>query len=473
MTTTQRPVRGPGTLTQGPGPVPGGALPPGDGRRRAGGPLLLRLQMFALLAAPSYMVLEPLGAPGSIPQLLALALAGLWVVAAVFGRFDAWETRHPGRVGLMCWVVVSLLSYAAMYAGQSGASTAVERASADRWLLLVFAGLGLTLSVTQALVTREDVRRAVAWLLAGASVCCLVATVQFVMLLNPLDWIEQSMIGFTDNGGSTPFQPRGAFARVAGTTMHPIELGVVCGMLLPLSAWWGLFSTQRRAWLRWTPAMLLLAGSVVTVSRSAILGLVVAAVVMIPHLPVLARRWALVIAPVFLVGMFVAIPGMVSTLFGAATAGTADPSISARTDDYPLAWTQLVQQPVLGHGPGTWMPINAMDIFDNQYLLTAVTMGVAGLGALVLYLALPAAASLLAARHAPDAELRLLSGSVAAAMVVAIVASGTFDSFSFPTFALLTPIFVGLAGVVWLQSRQQSRTHPAPVPARDTTTPQG
>lgn len=171
---------------------------------------------------------------------------------------------------------------------------------------------------------------------------------------------------------------------------------------------------------------------------------------MIPYLPRTARRWALVAAPTFLMVLFVAIPGMVSTLFGTATAGSSDPSITARTDDYPLAWTLLVQRPVFGHGPGSWMPVNAMDIFDNEYLLTAVTMGVVGLAGLVVYLLVPALASILAARCAPDPELRLLAGSVAAAMCVALVSSAAFDSMSFKTFALLVPIFVGLAGTVWL-----------------------
>lgn len=439
----------------GPSPVPATTRP----GRMVGGPLLLRLTLFIVLTAPAYMVLEPVGAAGSLQQLLALALLGLWIVSAIFGKFRHHDFRHPGRVALMIWILVSFLSYAAMMGGLSGSSTVLERAAADRWLLLLLAGVGLTLSITQSLLTREDVRRAVGWLMAGASVCGVVAVVQFTTQSNPMEALQPLLVGFENNGSGTPSQPRGAFLRVAGTTMHPIELGVVCSMLLPLSIWWGLYSKSPKIWRRWAPSVLMLAGCAFTVSRSAMLGLAVTAAVMIPHLPRAARRWALIVAPAVLVSLFVAVPGMMTTLFGAATAGTDDPSIAARTDDYPLAWKVLVEQPILGHGPGTWMPENAMDIFDNEYLMAAVTQGVLGVGALVLYLLVPALASLLAAKHAPDAELRLLGGSVAAAMFVAFVSSATFDSMSFMTFALLVPVFVGLAGTTWLLVIQQPKTY--------------
>ena len=43
------------------------------------------------------------------------------------------------------------------------------------------------------------------------------------------------MVGLVENGNASAFQSRGALMRVAGTTLHPIELAVVTAMLLPLS----------------------------------------------------------------------------------------------------------------------------------------------------------------------------------------------------------------------------------------------
>lgn len=420
-----------------------------------GGSLLLRMQVATLLAFPAYLVVPPFGAVGGVAQLMALGLLFLWIASLLLGRARPGDTRHPGRAAMLGWLIVSCLSYASLFAGLSGPSDAAGRAAADRWLVLVFAGAGVTISVTQSLRTRADIRRLVGWLLGGASVCGIVALIQFSAGIDPLIWVERALPGLENNGSATTFQPREALVRVAGTTLHPIELGVVSGMVLPLAVWWGLYSTRRGLLLRWLPALLALTGSLFSLSRSGLLALVAAAVVLLPNLPTVARRWAVLIGPAVLAGVFLLVPGMISTQLGAATAGSSDPSIVWRTNDYPLAWALWQEQPVLGHGPGTWMPSNAMDLFDNQYLFTAVTMGAAGVAAMIGYLLVPAVASLQAARRTSDPELRLLGGSVAAALVVALVSSTTFDSMSFPTFALLTPVFVGLSGTVWLKVHGQ------------------
>lgn len=434
-----------------------------------GGPVLLRLQVATLLAFPAYLVVPPFGAVGGVAQLMALGLLVGWVASLLLGRARPGETRHPGRAALLAWLIVSCLSYAWLMAGLSGPSDVAGRAAADRWLVLVFAGAGVSMAVTQGLRTRADVRRLVGWLLGGSSVCGIIAVVQSTTATNPLDWVELALPGLQNNGSATIFQPRQALLRVAGTTMHPIELGVVSAMVLPLAVWWGLYTTQPRRLVRWLPAVLALTGCLFSLSRSGLLALAAAAIVVLPNLPATARRWALVITPAALAGVFLLVPGMISTQVRTATAGQSDPSIVWRTNDYPLAWALWTERPVLGHGPGTWMPTDAMDLFDNQYLFTAVTMGTAGLVAMMGYFLVPALAALQAARRTADPELRLLGGSVAAALLVALVSSATFDSLSFPTFALLAPVFVGLSGTVWLMVRRKStqpRDHPSPPSGR-------
>jgi O-antigen ligase len=178
-------------------------------------------------------------------------------------------------------------------------------------------------------------------------------------------------------------------------------------------------------------------------------------VVTVPFLPKLAKQWAAVIVPTGAAALFVGVPGLISTLFNSATAGNSDASITYRTEDYPLALRLVEERPWLGTGPGTWIPTQALDIFDNEYLLVAVTMGVIGLIALIAYLVVPALAALAAARNAVGTELKLLAASSAAAGLIATVASGTFDSMSFPVFALICPFFIGLSGATWLMVRNQ------------------
>jgi len=442
-------------LTKSPGPV---SL---TRRRPQGPPWLLKATLFSTLAFPPYMVLEPIGASSSLAQLLALGLFGLWALSSLLGLHDPVAFRHPGRAAVLALLLASCLSYAHLFAGLSGASTIAGRAAADRWMLLMIAAAGIAFVTTDGVRTVKDAMAAVRWVLAGGAVCSAAALIQFTTHVNPVEWISALMVGFAENGDFDAFQARGALMRVAGTTLHPIELGVVSAMLLPLAIWRAFYDKQGRKPLHWAAVGLFVLANALTVSRSALLALVIALAVTIPFLPRLARQWATVIVPLGAAGLFIAVPGLISTLFNAATAGSSDPSITYRTEDYPLALRLVADRPWLGTGPGTWIPTNALDIFDNEYLLTAVTMGVVGLVGLIAYLVVPALAALAAARNAEGAELKLLAASAAAAGLVAMVTSGTFDSMSFPVFALLYPFFIGLSGASWLMVKRQTEHGPA------------
>lgn len=417
-------------------------------------PTLLKLTMAAILVLPSYMVLGTFGASGNVPHLLALGALILWLLASTFGLHNPIHFGHPGRAALIIWIVASCCSYTAMFAGFSGGTGIAERAAADRWLLLVFAGAGITLLTTESVRTVEDVKSLTRWVMGGAVICCIIALVQFQFQINPMEWINSTMVGFQNNGSGTTFQSRNSFMRVSGTTMHPIELSVVCSMLLPLSLWWALFDIDVRKRWRFIVPVLLFIGNIITVSRTGLLGLGVTAMILLPYLPKTARRWALIVVPAGVALVFLLVPGIVSTLFSSATAGSSDSSITYRTDDYPLAWRLFFEHPLLGLGPGTWMPIDMKNIFDNQYLLTVTTMGGVGLAALLLYFLVPFFAALTAAHHAPTAEMRVLAAAIAAAMLVAAVSAGTFDAMSFQSFAFMYPFFVGLGGVAWISVKR-------------------
>jgi O-antigen ligase len=308
----------------------------------------------------------------------------------------------------------------------------------------------------------------VRWVLAGGTVCCLVAVIQFITHTNPADWIKPILLGFTDNNSGIAFQGRGSLMRVAGTTMHPIELGVVSAMLLPLSIWRALYDRQGWKRLQWAVVGLFILTNAMTVSRSALIGIAIALVITVPFLPPIAKRWSVVLVPLGAAGLFVGVPGLIGTLFNASTAGSSDSSITYRTEDYPLVLRLVADRPWFGSGPGTWIPIKAIDVFDNEYLLVAVTMGVVGLIGLVAYLLVPALAALGAAKGAQDRELGLLAAASAAAGFIATVASGTFDSLSFQVFAMLVPFFIGLSGASWLMVKNQldpHRTEPSRVSA--------
>jgi O-antigen ligase len=111
------------------------------------------------------------------------------------------------------------------------------------------------------------------------------------------------------------------------------------------------------------------------------------------------------------------------------------------------------------------LPTNALHLLDNQYFMSAVNMGIPGLVATLAYFLVPGVFVLLAASCATDPKLRMLGGGIAAGCFVAAFASATFDSLSFPVFALLYPFFIGLSGSIWLIVRREAKLRPDTLPA--------
>ena len=415
-------------------------------------PLLLRSVVVAIFVIPANMIVGPLGAAGYVAMVLAITVFALWVVSAIMGLHNPIPIRHPARIGLGALWLATVISYVAMGSGPAGP---IERAAADRQLLILLGITGVAMVTAETTRTEAGRLSLVRTLVGGLTFCSVVAVYQFVTHTDPDLWLRPFMIGLTDNGGNTTLQIRSSFFRVAGTTFRPIELGVVAAMILPLSTWRALYDPKGRRWWHWTQTGLIAFASFATVSRSAILGLLVACVAAIPFLPTVARRWAGVAVPAGIVAVFSAVPGLIATLTGAVTAGASDPSVTSRTDDYTMVEAFVARRPLAGIGPGTFIPRNPLDILDNQYLSTVINMGLLGLAALILYLLLPGVAALLAARNANDASLRCFSGAVAAAGFVAVVGSATFDSMAFPVFTVISAFVVGLSGSAWMTVRAE------------------
>ncbi|MFG6404020.1 O-antigen ligase family protein [Microbacterium sp. P04] len=427
-------------------------------------PLLLCVTAFAIFFFPSNMVIEPIGAAGTVPIILSCLLLVFWFCSWVWGLHDPIPLRHPGRLALGALILGVGASYAALNGGWSGTITAAGGAAADRWLILVAASAGLVLVTSECIRSMADVLRLLRWLLAGAAFCCIVGVIQFVTRTNPMDWVQMFMPGFTDNGGDTPFQARGNLIRVAGSTFHSIELAVVSGMLLPLSIWRAVFDPRGWRWWHWTQTALLAFGVASSISRSGMIAALVALCVFIPFLPRLARRRVLIALPFALLVLFMTVPGFATTLTSTLFADSSDPSIATRVNNYPRVAMLIDQHPLFGLGPGNYIPENALQILDNQYLNAAVSLGLVGVACLAVYLFLPGIAGIHAARHALSPALRCLAGASAAGLLVAGVCSLTFDSLSFPVIALLYPLCVGLAGGVWQMVRAEAASFGAKAP---------
>ena len=103
--------------------------------------------------------------------------------------------------------------------------------------------------------------------------------------------------------------------------------------------------------------------------------------------------------PFALAAVFMSAPGLIGTLASFFGAGTGDPSVAYRVSDYPLVERFLEQAPWFGRGGGTYLPDTGLDILDNQFLKTAVELGLVGVVALTAFFLVPAISALVARRR--------------------------------------------------------------------------
>jgi O-antigen ligase len=418
------------------------------------------LQLFALtvMVIPSDTVIRAIGAGGYPAALVGMFAFAAFVAATVLGLHNPLRHRHPVRSVLCLVWLAALISYVLM---DRGALSVAEAASADRMFMQLAVISGVSLVAAECLTSLNDVRRVLTALCWGGAFCGVVAALQFRTSLDVTPYLRE-LPGFSLNFDTPAIVGRAALNRAAGTSIHPIELGVVAGMLLPLAIYLALHDTHRTAWKRWAPVALISLAIPTSVSRSAILAVTLALAVLVVLMPPPQRLVALCAMPFALVGVFMSAPGLIGTLTSFFRAGTSDSSIATRVSDYPLVERLVQDAPWFGHGGGTYIVDNAFHILDNQYLKTAVELGLIGLVALAAYFLVPTVAALVARRRSSNPELRLLCAALAGAALAATVCSFTFDSLSFPMFSNVYALVIGLIGACW----QLAAVGEAPAQAR-------
>jgi O-antigen ligase len=408
---------------------------------------VLLLQLFALTAMviPSDTVISAIGAAGYPASLVGMFAFAAFIAATLLGLHNPLEHRHPVRSVLCLLWIAALASYVVM---DRRVLTVTEQASADRLLMQLAVITGIALVAAECLGSLRELRRVLRALCWGGAICGVVAALQFWLTID-LAPLLRALPGFSLNFDNPAIIDRAALNRVAGTAIHPIELGVVAGMLLPLAIYLGISDTDRSVRRRWAPVALIGLAVPISVSRSAVLALVLALTVLVVLMPAPQRLAALCIMPFGLVAVFMSAPGLIGTLASFFGAGSKDPSVATRLGDYPLVERLVQEAPWFGHGGGTYIVDNALDILDNQYLKTAIELGLVGVVALVAYFLVPVIAALVARARSRDPELRLLCAALAGTALAAGASSLLFDSLSFPMFANVHALVIGLIGAAW------------------------
>lgn len=407
-----------------------------------------------LLLVPAVLRFGPLGAAGTPASLLAMAAAAAWLWGRVLGRPWLATGRQPLRVGLLLFAATVLASYVAM---GFRPHDAIESSAADRGLFTVVGLAGVALFAADGIPSRAGLRTVVRVTVAGGAVMAALGILQFA---TRIDIARQITLPGFSVVASDYADERSGFTRIVSTTSHPIELSVVLAILLPLALHvaWSCGRHERLRW--WTAGALIAVAAPLTVSRTAVLGLVLAMGILFAGWDRGRRRRALVVAPLGVLALGVVVPGLVGTLRSLIFSAGNDPSITSRQQGYDYVATFLAERPLFGRGWQTFLP-DRYQYLDNQVLLGLAEIGLVGT-AIVIGVHLVGAASALAVRrHGADPGDRDLGLSLLASIAVGLASWLTFDALSFPTSRMLTFLCIGLAAALWRIAR-----HPAgnPVP---------
>jgi O-antigen ligase len=414
---------------------------------------VLSVLLVTLLILPSRYVFGTLGAAGTPAQIFGLGV-GLWWCMHWFGR--AWpdsRVRQPVRVAVVILVAAMFASYlqAALRPIESA-----ELSAADLGLLSMLSWLAPLLVAMDGIPSRDrfDVLMRRLVLLGG-----LIAALGILQFFTGASYTEYLRLpGLTENGVLVSVGERGGFLRPAGTARHPIEFAVVLTMILPIALHYAAVDRHRARLARWWPVVALAVALPISVSRSAIVGLVVSFAVLLPTWPPAWRRVTYAVATMLIGSMFVLLPGFLGALLGLLTGISQDSSALSRTDSYAFAWSYVLRAPLFGRGIGTFLP--RYRILDNAYLGTLIEMGAFGLAA-ILVLFVVGATTAFRLRRAATAVGTVSVGPALAGSIAAGAASfALFDAPSFPMAAGLLFLLIGVGAAA-----RRLWTRPEDVPA--------
>ncbi|HKE99804.1 MAG TPA: O-antigen ligase family protein [Actinomycetes bacterium] len=427
------------------GVAPGTAVRarPRKAERARDGVGLITAYLCLLIAVPSRLVFKPLGAGGTPAALVALFGLVAWIGAWMVPSRGVPHARHqPVRWGLAMFSIAVLASY---LAGVTQFLPAGELRSADRGLIALAAWSGIVLMVADGIDSRERLELVLRRFVIAAAILAAIGILQF---LTGFDITKLLKIpGLSENQPLALINQRSSFRRVAGTASHPIEFGVVLAMALPVALHCAFTAVQGRLW-RWVAVALIGAAIPMSLSRSAILGLLAAALVLLPTWSPRRLAGAALLLPVFAVAMKGVAPGLLGTIKSLFTGLQSDPSFQGRTEDYAVVGKFISQAPVFGRGFGTFNPGDYV-LLDNQYLGTLIETGMVGLITLLLLFLIGIFTARGARRRSNDPDFRDLGQSLAASVMVAMVSFVTFDAFAFPMATGTTFLVIGLAGAAW------------------------
>lgn len=418
----------------------------------------LTAYLVLLLGVPSTQIIGPLGSAGSLAMVFGLASFLLWVVLRTAASQTSDAGPQPVRRALVFFLFCVGLTYAW---AMSHPISPDEVSPADVAVLALISWSGTFLVAHDSLDTLPELRTLVRRIAFGGG---LLAVLGLLQALTRQSWVDRvSIPGLTVTQVAGNFD-RGGFPRPSGTSVHPIEFGVVIALLFPIALHVAFHDTTHRVWVRWFPAAAIGALVPLTSSRSAYLGAIVGLAICMTGWEA-RRRWQILgLAGVGVVAMLVVTPNLLNSIVRLFSGASDDPSVASRTGSFDLAVSFIERAPVLGRGLGTFLP--KYRIFDNQYLLLLVTVGLLGTIGFLALAVVTVRTLLRVRRQSDDPVSRDLATSLVASVVVGFVSLALFDAFAFSQTMGTLFLLLGLSGALRRLTLEEAPAPTAPPPTR-------
>jgi O-antigen ligase len=316
------------------------------------------------------------------------------------------------------------------------------------------------LLAADGIVSMDRLKTLLSRVIFGATAMASLAIVQFLTGLNAAQYIV--IPGLTTQTPFTDLLTRDQLNRPSATAIDPIELAVVLAVCLVIAVHRARFAPDGRRGRRWVQVAIIAIALPMTVSRTGIVSLVVAGIVLLPTWPKWDRRAAYVAGLVGTAFLFATKPGLLGEFRSLFLQVGSDTSSASRTGAFSASLPFIMQHPWLGRGFGTFLPATYF-FTDDQFLLTLIETGVIGLAALLGLFITGWLTARSARRMSTNPEVRDLGQTMAATVAIAAVSFATLDELSFAIAASLTFLIIGCSGALWRLARAERLAAPAVV----------
>lgn len=401
---------------------------------------LLSYYLLLLMLIPADLVFAPMGAAGGPATLFALVLFVVFLGAWLHPSHITYSGRQPIRTVTVLFVCVVIASYVS---ANRHTMPVLERNAADRGLIFAFGWLGLTLLAADGIGSMDRLRTLIRRIVLGATAIAGLGMAQFFTGLDATKYIK--VPGLSALTSANDLLSRGSFNRPSATASHPLELATVLVMALPLALHQARFAEPGKRLRRWGQVAVIGLTAPMTVSRSAILGLIVVGLVLLPTWHKRDRRVAYVTTLIATSMMWLGVHGLVGTMKNLFVNIGSDSSSSSRSNAFTAAGFYVSHNPWLGRGLGTFLPQTYFYI-DDQYLTSVIETGILGLLALAAVFITAWYSARSGRRASVDLPSRDLGQCLAAAVAAAAVSFFTYDALSFSMASGLTFLLAGCCG---------------------------